>query len=296
MPSIVKIKAKPIQSKFDGLRELGLNRLPGTGAMYTPLKRGDRYVTGLDERLDANFAGVPAGELDQRRKAVADKRRKYAELLGENLDPSNGEFWGRQSFLCTDREIVFDLDDPEHFVTYSWLRHEPRIAKDLEQALSSDDYQFYIDNIVIEEKARKERKSKVNECVAILDKMPPEEMRGLSKLLGMPASERVTEDTVYNQLDDFIKDEKDPSKVEQFLLFHNMDKQSKTAQLLVAEALEMSVLKHNYAKKTIAFGDEEMIRSDWFGFLQEEANAATRNAIESRLKEARIMQSPAVSI
>ena len=210
-----------LQTMQGGLAAKGITRVPGTGVFKFPYKELDgKYRTGLD--VDAAYIrriGDPL-EKELEIERVKALRLRLEDALGDiNLGPRS-PFWNYglststedqqhvQLVKLTDGDNIFDLSVPFQELAFSWLRVHPTIASSL-QAYERGEYpadtQYYVADDEIETAIIYKKKQVINKAIAKFDGLSPERKRKVARLLGLPVTEDSKEDTVYNLVDNLLK-------------------------------------------------------------------------------------------
>lgn len=255
-----------IQTMQGGLAQKGLTRVPGTGVFKYPYKELDgKYRTGLDP--DASYIkriGDPS-ERDIEAERVTKLRKKLEAALGDidlgprssfwnySLSTSNNDVLHVQPVKLMDGDNYFDLNIPFQELAFSWLRVHPTIASSY-QAWERGDYpadiQFYVADEDIENVVAFKKKQLINKAIAKFDSMTPEKKKKVARLLGLPVSDNSTEEFVYNQVDNVLKQTefksgtfKGLSTVEVFTRFADMKENLLHIKDLVKQAVLHSIYR-----------------------------------------------------
>ena len=210
-----------LQTMQGGLAARGMTRVPGTGVFKFPYKELDgKYRTGLD--IDAAYIrriGDPL-EKELEIERVKTLRARLEEALGDiDLGPRS-LFWNYglststedqqhvQLVKLIDGDNIFDLSVPFQELAFSWLRVHPTIASSL-QAYERGEYpadtQYYVADDEIETAIIYKKKQLVNKAIAKFDGLSNEKKRKVARLLGLPVTEDSKEDSVYNLVDNVLK-------------------------------------------------------------------------------------------
>jgi hypothetical protein len=280
--STIKKERDPgILSLESSLSRHGFYRFPGTGVRILPYKEANgKFRTGLDE--DAlyikNMKDPEARELERIR--VKALRKELEEKTGIDLSPKS-DYYVRmnddnykgekaQIIRLMDGDNVFDLSDNYKAITYAWLRVHPMIASSYQAWLRGEympSTQFFVNDEDIENAVVYKKKTAINKVIVELDKMTLEKRRKVARLLGLPVTENSKEETVYNLLDNFIKDSevrvgpyKGTNPVTLFTKFLEMDSDTLEAKHLVSELLKHSVLR--YKRGRLFEGELEIAKSE----------------------------------
>ena len=210
-----------LQTMQGGLAAKGLTRIPGAGVFKYPYKELDgKYRTGLDP--DASYIKriQDPTERELEKERVTKLRQKLESELGDiDLGPRSS-FWNYglsvssddnlhvQPVKLMDGDNIFDLSNPLQELQFSWLRVHPTIASSY-QAWERGDYpadtQFYVADDEIENAVLFKKKQLINKAIVKFDGMSPEKKKKVARLLGLPVTDNTTEESVYNQVDNLLK-------------------------------------------------------------------------------------------
>lgn len=235
----------------------GYTKIPGTVEMVTPLTDAKgNAITGIDEN-------------SMRIRAIADPETKAAEIervkalrekleaeINEDLTPSS-PFWKdanngkcNKLYMLKDGDNYFDLDDPYQAIDYYWITQLPIVAKSIEDVhrgkIDPTTVKFYVFQADVETQNEFNRKKRVNEVVAILNKLGDVEIRKVAFVLNLKPGEKADYQKVYNILDNFLRSPKtygtsDP--IDEFLKVTNYSPEMLAAKTLVKQLLEDRIIK-----------------------------------------------------
>ena len=210
-----------LQTMQGGLAAKGLTRIPGAGVFKYPYKELDgKYRTGLDP--DASYIKriQDPTERELEKERVTKLRQKLESELGDidlgprssfwnyGLSVSNDDNLHVQPVKLMDGDNIFDLSNPLQELQFSWLRVHPTIASSY-QAWERGDYpadtQFYVADDEIENAVLFKKKQLINKAIIKFDSMSPEKKKKVARLLGLPVTDNTTEESVYNQVDNLLK-------------------------------------------------------------------------------------------
>jgi len=210
-----------LQTMQGGLSQKGLTRIPGTGVFKYPYKEMDgKYRTGLDK--DAAYikriSDPTEREIEQTRVSKL-KEKLQAALGGIDLGV-RAPFWNYSLSTSTDDSLhvqpvklmdgdnYFDTNSPLQELAFSWLRVHPTIASSY-QAWERGDFpaetQFYVADDDIENVVMFKKKVLINKAISKFDSMTPDKKKKVARLLGLPVTDSTTEESVYNQVDNILK-------------------------------------------------------------------------------------------
>ena len=301
-----------LQTMQSELSKRGMTRIPGTGVFKYPYKEVDgRYRTGLDP--DAAYirriADPTAQELERER--VTKLREKLEAALGDvDLGPRS-KFWnyglstGSEDMLhvqpmkLMDGDNYFDLDNPFQELTFAWLRVHPTIASSYEAWVRGDfpaETQFYVVDDEVEAAIIYKKKQVINKAIITFDAMSVEKKRKVARLLGLPVTDETKEETVYNLVDNMLKqtEMKDGqfqglNPVEVFNRFAGLD----DGLLHIKDLVKQSLLHSVYRKKPngkIYLGELEVAKDedDLVKYLADEDHQDDLLELEQKVKSKKI--------
>lgn len=292
---VVIVRAKMDKTSLNlGLTEHGLTRFPGTRVLIPLSKRGDRYITGIDEN-DPDLDNIQDDKQRSKEKEVLSKKRiRLAQELGlkpAELEATNAEFWDKQSIKLGDGENYVDKGTPQGEIQYAWLLKTGKIARNEIEAMRNPDFEWFIEDESVEVEISFKLKKFINKASKVLDELSIEKQRKIGRLLEQPISELSTEEQAFSVLDTFIKDEKRPENSQKFLDTVAMNDELSEAKLLIKDAIRHGVFKKDLKTKLIRFGSDNKIESDWEDFLVDPMNQADLIAVQHRIKEERLKKS-----
>ena len=301
-----------LQTMQGGLAAKGLTRIPGAGVFKYPYKELDgKYRTGLDP--DASYIKriQDPTERELEKERVTKLKKKLELELGDvDLGPRSS-FWNYglsvssddnlhvQPVKLMDGDNIFDLSNPLQELQFSWLRVHPTIASSY-QAWERGDYpadtQFYVADDEIENAVLFKKKQLINKAIVKFDSMSPEKKKKVARLLGLPVTDNTTEESVYNQVDNLLKQTEfkngkfsglDPVKV--FNQFADMKENLLNIKDLVKQALHHSIYRMKPNGKIyegefeVAIDEDELVK-----MLADDDNQDTLLTLEGKLKSKKI--------
>lgn len=301
-----------LQTMQGGLASKGLTRIPGAGVFKYPYKELDgKYRTGLDP--DASYIKriQDPTERELEKERVTKLRQKLESELGDidlgprssfwnyGLSVSNDDNLHVQPVKLMDGDNIFDLSNPLQELQFSWLRVHPTIANSY-QAWERGDYpadtQFYVADDEIENAVLFKKKQLINKAIVKFDSMSPEKKKKVARLLGLPVTDNTTEESVYNQVDNLLKQTEfkngkfsglDPVKV--FNQFADMKENLLNIKDLVKQALHHSIYRMKPNGKIyegefeVAMDEDELVK-----MLADDDNQDTLLTLEGKLKSKKI--------
>ena len=301
-----------LQTMQGGLASKGLTRIPGAGVFKYPYKELDgKYRTGLDP--DASYIKriQDPTERELEKERVTKLRQKLESELGDidlgprssfwnyGLSVSNDDNLHVQPVKLMDGDNIFDLSNPLQELQFSWLRVHPTIASSY-QAWERGDYpadtQFYVADDEIENAVLFKKKQLINKAIVKFDGMSPEKKKKVARLLGLPVTDNTTEESVYNQVDNLLKQTEfkngkfsglDPVKV--FNQFADMKENLLNIKDLVKQALHHSIYrmkpngKYYEGEFVVAMDEDELVK-----MLADDDNQDTLLTLEGKLKSKKI--------
>ena len=301
-----------LQTMQGGLAAKGLTRIPGAGVFKYPYKELDgKYRTGLDP--DASYIKriQDPTERELEKERVTKLKKKLESELGDidlgprssfwnyGLSVSNDDNLHVQPVKLMDGDNIFDLSNPLQELQFSWLRVHPTIASSY-QAWERGDYpadtQFYVADDEIENAVLFKKKQLINKAIVKFDSMSPEKKKKVARLLGLPVTDNTTEESVYNQVDNLLKQTEfkngkfsglDPVKV--FNQFADMKENLLNIKDLVKQALHHSIYRMKPNGKIyegefeVAMGEDELVK-----MLADDDNQDMLLTLEGKLKSKKI--------
>lgn len=301
-----------LQTMQGGLAAKGLTRIPGAGVFKYPYKELDgKYRTGLDPDSSYIKRIQDPTERELEKERVTKLRQKLESELGDidlgprssfwnyGLSVSNDDNLHVQPVKLMDGDNIFDLSNPLQELQFSWLRVHPTIASSY-QAWERGDYpadtQFYVADDEIENAVLFKKKQLINKAIIKFDSMSPEKKKKVARLLGLPVTDNTTEESVYNQVDNLLKQTEfkngkfsglDPVKV--FNQFADMKENLLNIKDLVKQALHHSIYRMKPNGKIyegefeVAMDEDELIK-----MLADDDNQDTLLTLEGKLKSKKI--------
>lgn len=301
-----------LQTMQGGLAAKGLTRIPGAGVFKYPYKELDgKYRTGLDP--DASYIKriQDPTERELEKERVTKLRKALEEALGDidlgprssfwnyGLSTSNDDNLHVQPVKLMDGDNIFDLSNPLQELQFSWLRVHPTIASSY-QAWERGEYpadtQFYVADDEIENAVLFKKKQLINKAIVKFDAMSPEKKKKVARLLGLPVTDNTTEESVYNQVDNLLKQTEfkngkfsglDPVKI--FNQFADMKENLLNIKDLVKQALDHSIYRMKPNGKIyegefeIAADEEDLVK-----MLADDDNQDELLILEGKLKSKKI--------
>ena len=210
-----------LQTMQGGLALKGLTRIPGTGVFKYPYKELDgQYRTGLDPNATYIRRIQDPTEREMEVERVTKLKDKLQLALGGiDLGPRSS-FWNYglststedtmhvQSVKLLDGDNIFDLSIPLQELAFSWLRVHPTIASSY-QAWERGEYpaetQFFVADEEIENAVLYKKKQLINRAIVKFEDMTPEKKKKVARLLGLPVTDDSKEESVYNLVDNVLK-------------------------------------------------------------------------------------------
>ena len=301
-----------LQTMQTGLAARGLTRIPGTGVFKYPYKELDgQYRTGLDP--NAAYIRRIGDSLEREmevERVTALRDRLQDALGGVDLGPRS-KFWNYglstssddalhvQPVKLIDGDNFFDLSIPLQELAFAWLRVHPTIASSY-QAWERGDFpaetQFYVADEDIENAVVFKKKQLINKAIVKFDSMTPEKKKKVARLLGLPVTENTTEEAVYNQVDNLLKQTEFKNgkyqglnPVEVFNRFADMKENLLHIKDLVKQAITHSVYRVKPSGRIyegefeVATDEDELIKH-----LADEDNQEDLITLEQKLKSKKL--------
>jgi len=210
-----------LQTMQGGLATKGMTRIPGTGVFKYPYKELDgQYRTGLNPNAAYIRRILDPLEQEMEIERVTGLKTKLEAMLGDvDLGPRSS-FWNYglstssddqmhvQPVKLLDGDNFFDLSVPFQELAFSWLRVHPTIASSY-QSWERGEYpaetQFYVADDEIENAVVYKKKQLINKAIVKFDSMTPDKKKKVARLLGLPVTEDTKEESVYNLVDNVLK-------------------------------------------------------------------------------------------
>ena len=297
-----------LQTMQGGLALRGFTRIPGTGVFKYPYKELDgKYRTGLDP--DAAYIKRIQDPLEREMEVerVTALKQKLERDLGDidlgprsafwnyGLSTSNQDTLHVQPVKLLDGDNFFDLGIPFQELAFAWLRVHPTIASSYqawERGEFPADVQFYVADDEIENAVLFKKKQLINKAIVKFDGMTPEKKKKVARLLGLPVTDNTTEEAVYNQVDNLLKQTEFKtgkyqglSPVEVFNRYADMKENLLHIKDLVKQALTHSVYRVRPSGK-IYEGEFEVAKDedDLIKTLADDDNQDMLLTLEGKLK------------
>jgi hypothetical protein len=297
-----------LQTMQGGLALRGFTRIPGTGVFKYPYRELDgKYRTGLDP--DAAYIRRIQDPLEREmeiERVTALKQRLEKDLGDIDLGPRS-QFWNYglstsnqdtlhvQPVKLLDGDNFFDLGIPFQELAFAWLRVHPTIASSYqawERGEFPADTQFYVADDEVENAVLFKKKQLINKAIVKFDSMTPEKKKKVARLLGLPVTDNTTEEAVYNQVDNLLKQTEFKngkyqglSPVEVFNRYADMKENLLHIKDLVKQALTHSVYRVRPSGK-IYEGEFEVAKDedDLIKTLADDDNQDMLLTLEGKLK------------
>ena len=300
-----------LQTMQGGLAARGYTRIPGTGVFKYPYKELDgQYRTGLDPNASYIKRIQDPLEKEMEIERVTELRDKLQAALNADLSPRS-QFWNYglstsvddslhvQPVKLLDGDNYFDFTLPLQELAFSWLRVHPTIASSYqawERGEFPADIQYYVADDDIENKVMFKKKQLINKAIVKFDSMTPEKKKKVARLLGLPVSDDSKEETVYNQVDNLLKQTEFKNgryqglnPIEVFNRFADMKENLLHIKDLVKQAVAHSVYRVRPNGRVyegefeIAADEDELVK-----FLADEDNQDQLLILEGKLKGKKI--------
>ena len=297
-----------LQTMQGGLALRGFTRIPGTGVFKYPYKELDgQYRTGLDPNAAYIRRIQDPLEREMEIERVTALKEKLESALGSiDLGPRS-QFWNYglstssqdtlhvQPVKLMDGDNFFDLNIPLQEIAFSWLRVHPTIASSYqawERGEFPADTQFYVADDEVENAVLFKKKQLINKAIVKFDSMTPEKKKKVARLLGLPVTDNTTEEAVYNQVDNLLKQTEFKngkyqglSPVEVFNRYADMRENLLHIKDLVKQALTHSVYRTKPSGRIyegefeVAKDEDELIKT-----LADDDNQDMLLTLEGKLK------------
>jgi hypothetical protein len=241
---------------------------------------------------------------------VTELKQKLEEALNVDLGPRS-QFWNYglstsvddalhvQPVKLMDGDNYYDLSMPLQELAFSWLRVHPTIASSYqawERGEFPADTQYYVADDEIENKVMFKKKQLINKAIIKFDSMTPDKKKKVARLLGLPVSDDSKEESVYNQVDNILKQTEFKNgkyaglnPIEVFNRFADMKENLLHIKDLVKQAISHSVYRVRPNGKVYE-GEFEIAKDedDLVKFLADEDNQDQLLTLEGKLKSKKI--------
>lgn len=300
---IKKTYSQAFKTLESSLAAHGYYRAPGTSRTFTPYKeKSGVYRTGLD--INAKFL-QRLGE--EAYKDECERIKDYTERLkkhfpGIDLSPSSN-VWNPFSnadvkvnpVRVGNNDEYFDLDSGSGLLNYVWVRVHPQIASSYEAYKRGEypDAQYYMADEEAETKLVYSRKKEINKAIVYFEQMTPSRKKQVARLMGLPIGDDTTEETVYNEMDNLLKQSefkegeyKGLSTIRIFNDISQLGDDKLKVKDIVEQALRHSLYRLGVGGKvvegnnTIAASKEELV-----AYLLEDEHQMDLLALQKRLDE-----------
>ena len=300
-----------LQTMQGGLAQKGYTRIPGTGVFKYPYKELDgQYRTGLDPKAAYIRRISDPLEREMEIERVTELKQKLEDALNVDLGP-RAQFWNYglstsvddslhvQPVKLMDGDNYYDLNIPLQELAFSWLRVHPTIASSYqawERGEYPADIQYYVADDEIENKVMFKKKQLINKAIVKFDSMTPEKKKKVARLLGLPVSDDSKEETIYNQVDNLLKQTEFKNgkyqglnPIEVFNRFADMKENLLHIKDLVKQAIAHSVYRLKPNGKVYE-GEFEIAKDedDLVKFLADDDNQDQLLILEGKLKGKKI--------
>jgi len=300
-----------LQTMQGGLAQKGYTRIPGTGVFKYPYKELDgQYRTGLDPKAAYIRRISDPLEREMEVERVTELKQKLEDALNVDLGP-RAQFWNYglstsvddslhvQPVKLSDGDNFFDLSVPLQELAFAWLRVHPTIASSYqawERGEYPADIQYYVADDEIENKVIFKKKQLINKAIIKFDDMTPEKKKKVARLLGLPVSDDSKEETIYNQVDNLLKQTEFKngkyqglSPIEVFNRFADMKENLLHIKDLVKQAIAHSIYRVRPNGKVYE-GEFEIAKDedDLVKFLADDDNQDQLLTLEGKLKGKKI--------
>lgn len=281
------------QSLGSSLSDKGMTMFPLTIKGMVPYKeKNGSYRTGLDpDALYIKKMSPDEAEIERSRvKALYDE---LTEATGLDLSPKSpyyDDMFSSTSFNGEDRAQyvklqdapnVFNLDVPQHAITFAWLRVHPEIAPSFaafEGGVSThrcpriSQCQFFVDDVDFQTEVSYKQNIVIDKAINSLINMSPTRQLKVAKLLSLPVSYNSKPELIYNELTKYIKETstkgRKTTNVATFNTIAQMADENLELKFKIKEALDFNVYRRGkggkiYEGETLV-GDDEDDLVDYF--------------------------------
>ena len=272
-----------LKSLGSSLGDNNMNMFPGVNKTLTPYKEpSGAYRTGLDENalyIEA-MKRVNPKEAEQEIIRVRELKETLERETGLDLSPRSdyyskifenlGSDYTATIVRLYDQDNLFNLDIPQHAITYAWLRVHPEIAPSYtawEKGLSTyrckaiSQCQFFVNDEEFEAVQEYNQNIKIAKATSIWFNMNNDRRYKVAKLLSLGVGRGSTEEMVYNLGNSYIESSKQSAKtslnVENFLKIAELADENMNVRFRIAEAFDYNIYRKG--KNGVIYEDKERI-------------------------------------
>ena len=239
----------------------GNTMIPGSvRKVYPRVDARGRVRTGLDENAIKILSIQDKETREKEQERIKALRLLYEGMLNESLVPESpyweivkGQFDNESNSggaYLEDKENIFDMNNPEHAITFYWIMETGLVAPsltDIESGRVDLGVSFYVHDAEIEDKVKFERKKRINSAKVKLDALTTVDLRKVAKLIGLGVSKLASDETVYAALDEYLglpKKDLDSDPIDNFnrILAYSKD-------LLDVKTLVLDLLHYNIVRE-----------------------------------------------
>lgn len=247
---IVEIKQHADQSAYAiGLEKYNRSKLPSTFEQLYPAKGEDgRWITGVDEdSITINSITDPLIKAE-RKEEILKLRKELEELINVDLSNKNNEYWSNFKIILRDNvtlNFTKPLDKLKYYVLIANGYAAPEIG-----AVNNPDYmntKYYVSRKDEETKGRMVTKKTKDQARAKLLEISKDYNKLLligKHLLGSRrVKDGISEETIYEEISNYIDDPKDTRNVSVFLEATKKTVEELQYKLVVDEAVRLGLIK-----------------------------------------------------
>lgn len=223
MNSIIKVKQVPDAYAIStGLANYGKSRMPHCRDQYQVAQGYDRrYQTGLDEEsAEINFIKDPVTR-QEKKDEIKKLRVELERIIGEKLDALS-PFWETYVIdISTDNDLILDMANPMHVITYKALLANGLAAPDLASSgmpkyRNAKYYCFTEEKYEQEQVSTQKLRDKARGSLLAMSTNDDKMLIIGQYLEGFIYKKGMKSDTLYTMLSNFINDNKSKDNVERF--------------------------------------------------------------------------------
>lgn len=202
----------------------GYVRSPGTARTFTPyLEANGRYRTGLDKTASFLKALSPEARRAEE-KWIDEATKELKDHFGDDIDLSpKSKIWNAfavqdrkdakdkgvrvSPVKATNEDQFFDTSTGSGLLNYCWIRVHPTIAPSMEAYRRGgySEAQYFLADEEAETKLLYDRKREINKAIVEFEGMPPTKKKQIARLMGLPVGDSTTEESIYNDMDNLLK-------------------------------------------------------------------------------------------
>lgn len=249
--------------------------VPGTAQTFQPWKRGDKFLTGLEDKPEV--------------------RRRLEKLLGVSLDASS-LYFENVTYRMEDRPQGQPLVIEDNYsgaymeVIYHSMLASPLIANGLIEYTSGQkpEAEWYIENKEAEAEEEQKQIDIEMEAFNLFTEVSSTRRRELAKILGLKVwglGDAVVKTLLWGYIKKGVKDVPPPQAIKNFLKEARLNDRDIAIKATVEDAIFYNVFRMNAARDWM-YGDEALgaNKEAIYAKLVSPRNAALRVSVEEKVE------------